>query len=233
VKLIVGLGNPGRKYEGTRHNVGFQVIAELAKRYDVGRPKSKFNAELVETNIDNEKSVLLCPLTFMNLSGQSVRAAVDFYKLSLDDLLIICDDINLPLARLRLRQSGSAGGQNGLGDIIDRLGDQKFCRLRIGIDRPPPEWETPKYVLGRFNAEEQVAIEKSLKLAADAVEVWIKLGIQKAMSQFNPDPEEARRRAQRKLEADKKRAEAQIQASADKPDTDVETNDSDTPHHNN
>ena len=135
MKLIVGLGNPGAKYRGTRHNVGFDVLSVLARRYDVGRPKGKFNAEVAETRIGNEKAVLVSPLTFMNLSGQSVRAAIDFYKCDAGDLLVICDDLNLELARLRIRKNGSAGGQNGLKDIINRLGHQDFCRLRIGIGR--------------------------------------------------------------------------------------------------
>ncbi len=210
MKLIVGLGNPGKKYENTRHNIGFEVIAELARRYEVGRPKAKFNAEIAETIISNEKTVLLCPLTFMNLSGQSVRAAFDFYKLSLDEMLIICDDVNLPLARLRLRPGGSAGGQNGLADIIERLGTQQFSRLRIGIDRPPPGWDVANYVLGRFSAEDLVAIEQSVKLAGDAVECWIGEGVGQAMSRFNPDPEEAKKRAQQKLDAARRRAEAKV-----------------------
>ena len=207
MKLIVGLGNRGQKYDGTRHNVGFEAIASLARRYDVGRPKSKFNAEVVETIIGEYKAVLMCPLTFMNLSGQSVRAAFDFYKLSLDDLLVICDDMNLKLARLRMRPKGSAGGQNGLRDIIGRLGSQEFCRLRIGIDRPPQGWDTSDYVLGKFKPENRQAMESSCQRAAEAAEYWVKHGIQKSMSQFNPDPEEIRKRAERKLEARRKKEE--------------------------
>ena len=141
MKMVVGLGNPGQKYNGTRHNVGFDVIAELARRFDVGRPKSKFNGEIAETRIQDEKTILICPLTFMNLSGQTVRAAVDFYKLELADLLVICDDFNLALGRIRLKARGSAGGQNGLDDIIQRLGSKDFSRLRLGIGQPPPNWE--------------------------------------------------------------------------------------------
>ena len=148
MKMIVGLGNPGQKYVGSRHNVGFDVIAELANRYEVGRPKAKFNGEFAETIIKQEKVVLVCPLTFMNLSGQCVRAAVDFFKLDLDDLLIICDDFNLALGRIRIRPSGSAGGQNGLDDIVNRLGSRQIARLRLGIGNPPPEWEVANYVLG-------------------------------------------------------------------------------------
>ena len=188
MKLVVGLGNPGNKYNGTRHNVGYDVIAELASRHVFGLPRSKFHGELAEANIKNQKSLLLCPLTFMNASGQSVREAVDFFKLSLDDLLIICDDLNLKTGRLRVKPSGSAGGQNGLKDIIRVLGSSSFPRLRIGIDRPPPQWETSNYVLGKFDEEEQVIMKAAIQKAADAVETWIGSGIQVAMNQFNANP---------------------------------------------
>jgi PTH1 family peptidyl-tRNA hydrolase len=188
MKLVVGLGNPGRKYNGTRHNVGFEVLARLAQRYDVGRPKAKFKAEVTETNINNQKTILLSPLTYMNLSGQSVRAAVDFYKLPLTDLLVICDDINLDVARLRFRPSGSAGGQNGLKDIIQQLGSQTFGRLRVGVGRPPPNWDAADFVLGKFSHEDQSEIENAVAQAVDAVEVWVEQGMQTAMNQFNADP---------------------------------------------
>ncbi len=188
MKLVVGLGNPGRKYAGTRHNVGFEVLACLAQRFDVGRPKAKFNAEVAETNIKNQKTILLSPLTYMNLSGQSVRAAVDFYKLPVTELLVICDDINLEVARLRFKPSGSAGGQNGLKDIIQRLGTQEFGRLRVGVGRVPPNWGTSDFVLGKFSSDDQAEIDLVINKAANAVEAWISDGIQAAMNQFNADP---------------------------------------------
>ena len=188
MKMVVGLGNPERKYNGTRHNVGFEVIGELASRYDVGRPKTKFNGEFAETIIHNEKTVLVSPLTYMNLSGQCVRAAVDFYKLELDDLLIVCDDLSLDVARIRIRKSGSAGGQKGLLDINQRLGTQAVPRMRVGIGKPPPEWDVSNFVLGKFNEEDRVAMDKGVRMAADAVEVWIQNGIQTAMNKFNADP---------------------------------------------
>ena len=189
MKLVVGLGNPGRKYVGTRHNVGFEAIAELARRYEVGRAKSKFDGELVETLIGNEKTILLSPLTFMNLSGRCVQPFVDFYKLPLEDVLVICDDFNLPIGRLRIRPSGSAGGQNGLRDIIQRLGTQQVPRLRIGIGKPPPRWDVADYVLSKFEKEELVEVETEIKRAADAAEKWISEGIQPTMNQFNADPD--------------------------------------------
>lgn len=204
MKLVVGLGNPGKKYDGTRHNVGFDVLACLAQRFDVGRPKAKFNAEVAEVVIKSEKTVLLSPLTFMNLSGQSVRAAVDFYKLPLTDLLVICDDINLDVARLRFKPGGSAGGQNGLKDIIQRLGTRDFSRLRVGVGRPPAGWDTADFVLGKFLKEDQPTIEIGVQRAADAVEVWVNQGTQTAMNQFNADPEKKPKNKPKKKTESKK-----------------------------
>ena len=189
MKLVVGLGNPGRKYVGTRHNIGFEVISELARRHAMGmRPKAKFEGELVETFYNNEKICLLCPLTFMNLSGKCVKPVMDFYKMSPDDLLVVCDDFNLPVAKLRFRPDGSAGGQNGLNDIIRQLGTQKFARLRVGIGKPPPEWDISGYVLGKFDKADFAEMEKSVKRAADGVQVWLEEGIGVAMNRFNSTP---------------------------------------------
>ena len=188
MKMIVGLGNPERKYNGTRHNVGFEVIGELAARYDIGRPKTKFNGEIAETIIHNEKTILVSPLTYMNLSGQCVQAVVDFYKLELDNLLVVCDDLSLDVARIRIRKSGSAGGQKGLRDINQRLGSQAVPRLRVGIGKPPPEWDVSNFVLGKFNEEDRLVMDKAVRRAADAVEVWVRDGIQTAMNKFNADP---------------------------------------------
>ena len=135
-QLVVGLGNPGERYARTRHNVGFAVLAELARKFATGRAKSKFHGEVVEAELDGQKALLLGPETYMNRSGTSVQAARDFYKLPHEDLLIICDDLNLSLAKLRFRARGSSGGQKGLADVINRLGTEEFSRLRIGIGAP-------------------------------------------------------------------------------------------------
>ena len=198
MKMVVGLGNPGQKYNGTRHNVGFDVIAELAKRYDVGRPKSKFNGEFAETIINNQKTVLVCPLTFMNLSGQCIRAAVDFYKLELDNLLIVCDDFNLALGRIRMRPNGSAGGQNGLNDTINRLSSREFGRLRLGIGQPPPQWDVSNYVLGKFDSNDRTEVDKMIVRAANATEVWVADGMSTAMNKFNADPNQPKKKKQTK-----------------------------------
>lgn len=189
MKIVVGLGNPGSKYKETRHNVGYDVIEALVERHAFGaRAKSKFNANMHEVMIGSTKAVLLSPLTYMNLSGQSVRAAVDFFKLDLEDLMVICDDLNLDLGRMRIRPKGSAGGQNGIKDIINRLGSQEFPRLRVGIGRPPANWDAADYVLGKFEEHDRVVIGDTVKQAAKACEFWIENGIQATMNQFNVDP---------------------------------------------
>ena len=185
MKLIVGLGNPGSRYTGTRHNIGFEVIAELARRHAAGSPREKFQAELAEANIAGEKTLLMCPLTFMNLSGQAVQPARDFYKIENNDLLVVCDDFALPLGKLRIRAQGSAGGQKGLDDIIRRLGTDELPRLRIGIGPLPENWEAANFVLGKFSQEESAEATEIVKRSADAVASWIRDGLAKAMNQYN------------------------------------------------
>ncbi len=190
MKMVVGLGNPGREYSRSRHNVGFAVVGELARRHGAGKPKSKFDAEVVEVFFGEQKIVLAAPQTYMNFSGRSVRKLVDFYRLSPDDLLVVCDDLNLQTGRLRLRRSGSAGGQKGLKNIIEQLGTGDFGRLRIGIGQPPGRMDATDYVLGRFRADEVETIDQAVAQAANAVESWCQGGIDAAMNQFNAaDPE--------------------------------------------
>ncbi|MEQ8789589.1 MAG: aminoacyl-tRNA hydrolase [Pirellulaceae bacterium] len=185
MKLIVGLGNPGRKYDGTRHNVGYAVLAELSRRHGGGRPKGQFQGETVEVRIGDERVLLLTPLTYMNNSGNSVQPARDFYKLENADVLVICDDLNLPLGRLRIRIKGSAGGQKGLASIIGRLGGEDVPRLRIGIGAAPEGWDAADYVLGRFRSEEQQEIDQAVARAADGAECWVRSGIETCMNQYN------------------------------------------------
>ncbi len=185
MKLIVGLGNPGSRYTGTRHNIGFEVIAELARRHAAGSPREKFQAELAEATIAGEKTLLMCPLTFMNLSGQAVQPARDFYKIENDELLVVCDDFALPLGKLRIRAQGSAGGQKGLDDIIRRLGTDELPRLRIGIGPLPENWEAANFVLSKFSKEESAEATEMVKRSADAVASWIRDGLAKAMNQYN------------------------------------------------
>jgi PTH1 family peptidyl-tRNA hydrolase len=185
MKLIVGLGNPGTQYKGTRHNVGFEVLARLAGRYGTGTPRSRFQGEVVEATIAGQKTLLLTPLTFMNVSGASVLAARDFYKLELADLLIVCDDFSLPLGKLRFRAKGTSGGQKGLADVMRRLGSEEIPRLRIGIGVPPPGRDVTGYVLGRFPAEDQPEIQTALDRASEGAVAWVERGIEHCMNQYN------------------------------------------------
>lgn len=185
MKLVIGLGNPGRRYQGTRHNVGYLVLAEVARTFGTTRPKSRFQAEVVEADIEGQRVLLVSPVTFMNRSGASVVAARDFYKLENQELLVVCDDLNLPLAKLRFRAGGSSGGQKGLGDIVRHLGTEAFPRLRIGIGSPPEAWDATDYVLGKFSDEELSRIEEAVRLAARAVGDWAHEGIEHCMNQYN------------------------------------------------
>lgn len=189
MKLVVGLGNPGSEYVGTRHNVGFDVVAELARRFSTSRPQQKYQAECLDVVIHGEKVVLVSPLTFMNRSGESVWQFVRFYKPENEQIVVVCDDLNLPTGRLRWRPSGSAGGQNGLKDIIGRLGHQDFPRLRVGIGRPPGKKDVTSWVLGKFKPDEREDVEHAVLRAADSVEHWVANGIEQTMTAFNRSPE--------------------------------------------
>ncbi len=185
MKLVVGLGNPGRKYEGTRHNVGFAVVREVARRHATSGPKSSFQAELVEANLWGERALLLLPQTFMNLSGTAVGGAFDFYKLEVAEVLVVCDDFNLPLGKLRIRGSGSSGGQKGLADILRRLGTEDVPRLRLGVGPVPPNWDAVDFVLSRFTKQEQPEIELQVQRAADAAVDWAVEGLPVCMNRYN------------------------------------------------
>jgi PTH1 family peptidyl-tRNA hydrolase len=187
MELVVGLGNPGAQYKGTRHNVGFEVVSRLSARFATATPRARFQGETVEATIAGQKVLLLTPLTYMNLSGASVLAARDFYKVENADLLVVCDDFNLPLARLRLRAKGTSGGQKGLEDVIRRLGTDEISRLRIGIGIPAPGRDVTGYVLGRFTTEEQAEIQPALDKAANAAVAWVEQGIGAAMNQYNAE----------------------------------------------
>lgn len=184
MKLIVGLGNPGREYAKTRHNVGFMAIDRLAQRHGLTGAKTKFHAGVLEGPVAGEKCVLMQPMTYMNRSGKAVAEAMRFYKLPVEDVLIIVDDVALPCGKLRLRKSGSAGGHNGLLDIERALGSSDYPRLRIGID-PPGRIPQVDYVLGKFTREQTDALDPALDKACDMIESWIGDGIDKTMSVFN------------------------------------------------
>lgn len=185
MKLIIGLGNPGKQYEHTRHNVGFEVIEELASRLNIPLNQSKFKGLYGIGFQKSEKVVLLKPLTYMNLSGESIRAIIDYYQIELEDLLVIYDDLDLPVGKIRLRQKGSAGGHNGIKSTVAHLGTQEFNRIRIGIDRPKNGMKVPDYVLSRFLGEEQTLTMEAVKKSADACEAWLEKPFLHVMNEFN------------------------------------------------
>ena len=186
MKLIVGLGNPGPKYAKTRHNVGFDVVDELASRWSISLATEKFHAWFGKGEFRSEPVVLLKPTTFMNRSGQAVVAAGRFYQLNIDDLLVVSDDIALPLGRLRMRAEGSSGGHKGLQNVVDRMGSDAWCRLRIGIGAPGGT--ATSYVLSRFAGDEAAVMQAACLRGADAVEYWIERGAELTMSKFNGEP---------------------------------------------
>lgn len=183
-KLVVGLGNPGPKYHGTRHNVGFELVDRLASGGGSGSFSRKFEGQIAEIEIDHRRVLLLKPETYMNLSGRSVGQAVRFHKIELADVLVVCDDLNLPVGKLRIRPGGSDGGQKGLRDITAHLGTDQFPRLRVGIGEPPPG-QAVDFVLSRFRGAERAQMDDALILASQAVAVWTTQGLHAAMNRFN------------------------------------------------
>jgi peptidyl-tRNA hydrolase, PTH1 family len=185
MKVVVGLGNPGARYQGTRHNVGFDVVDSLAASPHAGRFQSRFHAQVAEVFEDGEKLMLVKPETFMNLSGRSVREAVAFYQVEAADLLVVCDDISLPLGKLRIRSKGTHGGHNGLRDIQQHLDRVEYARLRIGVDAPRND--AIDHVLGRFRPAERAVIDDAVALAAQAVVFWAHQGVEAAMNKYNAE----------------------------------------------
>jgi peptidyl-tRNA hydrolase, PTH1 family len=183
-KLIVGLGNPGKEYEGTRHNVGWDAIELLAKRNHIFVKARRNRAIVGEGTIAGKKVVLARPLTFMNLSGEAVAGLARRYRINPEDIVVICDDVNLDLGRLRIRAQGSAGGHNGLKSIIHSLGTQDFPRVRIGVGSPQHD-DMIKHVLSRFNRAERSIVKEAIDEAVDAVEMIVSEGIEPAMNRFN------------------------------------------------
>ncbi len=186
--LIVGLGNPGPEYEKTRHNIGFMTISELAEANGIrGQQEKKFNALIGSGTIEGFSVLLVQPLTYMNLSGETVSKLMHYYKIPPEQLLVIYDDTALPVGKIRLRSEGSAGGQNGMKSIIQHLGgNQTFPRLRIGIGAPPPQWSMADYVLSRFSPEEMEWMEKRiLPEVQKAILLWMKEGVSMAAARFN------------------------------------------------
>jgi peptidyl-tRNA hydrolase, PTH1 family len=185
MKLIIGLGNPGKPYENTRHNIGFEVIDEIAKQWGAPPMQAKFNGAFTQVHRPEGKVILLKPLTYMNLSGESVRPLMDYFNVDVEDIIVIYDDLDLEVGRLRLRQKGSAGGHNGIKSLIQHLGTQEFNRIRVGISRPPAGMKVADYVLGKFSKEDQAVLAGAVKNSVAAVEASLSKKFLDVMNQFN------------------------------------------------
>ena len=186
MKIVAGLGNPTKEYEGTRHNIGFSVIDKLADKYNIGMQEKKHKAICGKGMISGEKVILLKPQTYMNLSGESIADAVNFYKLDPEeDLIVIYDDIDLDVGRLRIRAKGSAGGHNGMKNIIAHLGTQVFPRIRVGVGAKPKDWDLADYVLGHFSTEDRAKVEEAIGHAMDAAVLMMQGEVDKAMNDYN------------------------------------------------
>ena len=184
--LIAGLGNPGRQYEKTRHNMGFDTIDELIDRHRIPQGGIAHKAMYGKGMIAGEKVLAVKPLTYMDLSGDSLRECVNYYKLDPEtQMIVIYDDIDLEPGQIRIRKKGSAGGHNGIKSIIAQLGTQNFYRIKVGVGAKPKGWDLADYVLGRFSSDERIAVDKAIKEAADAVEMILKDGIEAAMNHYN------------------------------------------------
>lgn len=184
--LIAGLGNPGQKYEGTRHNVGFRVLDELADRHNIKIMESRCKGLMGKGMIEGEKVLLLKPLTYMNLSGESIAQAAAYFKIDVKtNLLVVADDISLDVGQIRIRKKGSAGGHNGLKSIIAHLGCEEFVRVRMGVGDKPAGYDLADYVLGRFQKEEEALLSESGKKAVLAIETILTAGVDRAMNLYN------------------------------------------------
>jgi len=190
MKAIVGLGNPGREYAGTRHNIGFDVLDEVARRWHVQLRPWKSVADVAV--VGNRGVVLVEPQTYMNLSGDAVSRIAAFHKLDPADVLVVVDEVQLPLGRLRVRRNGSAGGHNGLKSIIQHIGAE-FPRVRVGVGRGDPTWDLADHVLSKFGREEREAVADVVSRAADAVELFAGEGLEVVMNRFNPPPVDSRK----------------------------------------
>jgi PTH1 family peptidyl-tRNA hydrolase len=190
MRLIVGLGNPEDEYDGTRHNIGFEVVDAIADRAGVRFSDKKFKARVARGEIAGESCVLLKPQTYMNVSGESVGPALGFFKLTTAEVIVLHDELDLPVGRVKLKKGGGHGGHNGLRSLKQHLPADRFVRVRIGIGRPPPEWDPADYVLARFTSAQRKEMARAVDDAAEAVESILRDGLDKAMNVYNRDKKE-------------------------------------------
>lgn len=232
MKLIFGLGNPGREYAATRHNVGYDTITRITDVSDIRLDYKKHKGLCGKGILDGERVVLIQPLTYMNLSGECVRDAMDFYKLTNEDIIVIYDDCSLEVGQLRIRKKGSAGGHNGIKNIIQHLGTDEFVRIKVGIGEKPSGWDLKDYVLGRFTGEDNEEIRKGIAKAAEAVSRIITSGADSAMNEYNQKPKKEKTpkaKDEQKAEAEHKtgnKAENNAENNAEagnKPETEHKT----------
>ncbi len=184
-RLVAGLGNPGRKYADTRHNVGFMVADELARSYGLSFQNSRFDAEVAKGDIEGKKVIIAKPLSFMNLSGQPIHRVADYFRITSEDMLIVYDDIDLAFGRIQLRQKGGHGGHKGVKSIMETFGEDSFVRLRVGVGRPTMRQTAADYVLGEFSKEEKSVLQTLIERAKDAVVTVLCKGAQVGMNEFN------------------------------------------------
>lgn len=189
--LVVGLGNPDAKYRGTRHNVGFEVVDLLAERATTTLSEKKFKAQMAKARLGGTDVVLLEPQTYMNLSGESVGPALGFYKLGVEQVLVVHDELDLELGKCRLKKGGGHGGHNGLRSLIQHLPSAEFIRVRVGIGRPPVGWDPADHVLSRFSSAERTVVDRAIAAGADAIEAVLRDGLARAMNTVNRDPKES------------------------------------------
>ncbi|MDF1616471.1 aminoacyl-tRNA hydrolase [Petrocella sp. FN5] len=183
--FIIGLGNPGTKFNGTRHNIGFEVIERLAYDYHIKLDRKKHKAFVGQGVIKGEKVILMKPQTYMNLSGEAIADVLGFYKETPDKIIVVYDDTSLDVGKLRIRERGSAGGHNGIKNIIAHMKTQEFIRIKVGVGEKPPGWDLADYVLSRFDDLEIKTIQAAIKMSADAVAMILDVGVEKAMNHFN------------------------------------------------
>ena len=209
--IIVGLGNPTKEYNNTRHNIGFDVIDKLADMYSISVLEKKHKALVGKGIINGQKVILAKPQTYMNLSGESVREIVNFYKIPQERFVVIFDDTSLPCGSVRIREKGSHGGHNGIRNIIEQMGTDQFYRIKVGIGEKPSGWDLADYVLAKFNEEDLAAMDEGLDKAAKGVELMLSRGIAEAANRINQKPKTMKKQkaAEEKAEAEKKAAEAQ------------------------